>query len=83
MILSIFDTCLLFNKDITTIIGLQTDDSLITDIIGFMEIELRELNIVGLMTKSCEGLVTDYSLDFNDFIITLNDDNNMIINQLK
>ena len=50
-----------------------------------MQIELYELNAAGLVARSCEGLITNYSLNFNGFIITLNDDNNkvMIINQLK
>ena len=45
-----------------------------------MKIESRELNIVELMIRPCEGLATDYSLNFNGFIITLNDDNNIVIN---
>ena len=45
-----------------------------------MKIELRELDIVELITRSCKELVTNYSLNFNGFIITLNNDNNIIIN---
>ena len=44
-----------------------------------MKIELRELNIVELITKLCEELATNYSLNFNDFIITLNNNNSISI----
>ena len=83
MIPSTFDTCLLFNKDMTAIIGLQTDDSLIAGTIKFMEVESRELDTAGLMAKPCERLTVEQSLDFNGFIITLNNDGTMSINQLK
>ena len=45
-----------------------------------MEIESRELDIAELITRLCEGLATNYSLNFNDFIITFNDNNNIAIN---
>ena len=45
-----------------------------------MKIELRELNIVELITRSCKGLITNYSLNFNNFIITFNNNNNISIN---
>ena len=80
IILFIFDIYLLFNKDIITIIDLQIDNSLITSTIRFMEIESRELNIAELITRSYKELATNYSLNFNDFIITLNNNNNIIIN---
>ena len=80
IISSIFDTCLLFNEDITAIIGLQIDNSLIANITEFMQIKSRELNIAKLITRLCEELIIDYSLNFNDFIIIFNDNNNMIIN---
>ena len=48
-----------------------------------MQIELRELNIAKLITRSYEELIINYSLNFNDFIITLNYNNNIIISQLK
>ena len=80
MISFIFDIYLLFNKDITIIIDLQTDNFLITNITRFMKIESRELNIAELITRLYEGLITNYSLNFNGFIITLNNNNNIIIN---
>ena len=83
IISSTFDTCLLFNRDIIAIIGLQIDNSLIANIIEFMQTKSRELNTVGLVTRPCEGLTTNHPLNFNDFIITLNNNDNMIINQLK
>ena len=76
----IFDTCLLFNKNISAIIDLQIDDSLIASITKFMKIESRELDIVELVIKLCEGLIMNYSLDFNGFIITIDNNGNMIIN---
>ena len=45
-----------------------------------MQIESRELNIAKLIIRLCEELVINYSLNFNDFIITLNNNNNIIIN---
>ena len=45
-----------------------------------MEFELRELDIVGLTARPCEGLAINYPLKFNNFVITLNNDDNMIIN---
>ena len=48
-----------------------------------MEIESRELNAARLMIRSCDRLTTKQSLNFNDFIITLNNDDIMSINQLK
>ena len=83
IISSIFDAYLLFNRDISTIIDLQIDNSLIIDIIKFMRIELRELNIVKLVIRLCEKLAINSSLNFNDFIITLNNNNSIIINQSK
>ena len=76
-----FDTCLLFNNNITTIVNLQTDNSLIADIIEFMNIKSRELYIIDLMIKSCERLTPKQPLNFNKFIITLN--NSITINQTK
>ena len=78
-----FDICLLFNKDMTAIIGLQTDDSLIAGTTGFMQIESRELDTAGLIARPCEGLIANHPLDFNGFIITLNNNDNMVISQLK
>ena len=80
IILFIFDTCLLFNKNITTIIDLQIDNSLIIDITKFIEIESRELNVARLMIRLCDRLTIEQSLNFNDFIITLNSDNIISIN---
>ena len=45
-----------------------------------MQIELRKLNIAKLIIRLYEELITNYSLNFNDFIITLNNNNNIIIN---
>ena len=45
-----------------------------------MEIKSRELNIAKLITRLYEELITNYSLNFNDFIIILNNNNNIIIN---
>lgn len=78
---STFDTCLLFNDNMTAIIGLQTNDSLIADTTEFMNIESRELHAAGLVAKPCERLTPDQPLDFNGFIITL--DGNIRINQIK
>ena len=80
MISSIFDTCLLFNKNITAIIDLQIDDSLIANITKFMEIESRELKAARLIIRLCDRLTTKQSLNFNNFIITLNNDNIISIN---
>ena len=80
---STFDTCLLFNNNIITIVDLQTDNSLIADIIKFMNIKLRELYVVDLMIKSCERFTPKQSLNFNDFIIILDNKNNITINQIK
>ena len=76
-----FDTCLLFNNNIITIVNLQINDSLIVDIIKFMNIKSRELYIVDLMIKLCERFTSKQSLKFNKFIITF--DNNIKINQIK
>ena len=45
-----------------------------------MEIKSRELNSVELIARLCEGLATNYSLNFNNFIITLNNNTNISIN---
>ena len=78
-----FDTCLLFNDNIITIVSLQIDDSLIVDIIEFMNMKSRELYVVDLMIKSCERLTSKQPLNFNNFIITLDKEDNIIINQTK
>ena len=83
MISFTFDTCLLFNNNIITIIDLQTDDSLIADIIEFMNIKSRELHVVGLMIKLYERLTSKQPLNFNNFIIILDNKDNIIINQIK
>ena len=46
-----------------------------------MKIESRELNIVNLIIKPCERLTTKQLLDFNNFIIIINDNilNNIVI----
>ncbi len=79
---STFDTCLLFNDNMTAIVGLQTDDSLIAGTTEFMEMESRELHAAGLMAKPCERLSPEQPLDFNGFVITLGD-NDIEISQLK
>ena len=71
MISSIFNTCLLFNDNMIAIIDLQIDDSLIIDIVKFMKVESRELNVVELIVRLCERLTSKQPLNFNDFIITL------------
>ena len=78
-----FDTCLLFNNNIITIVDLQNDNSLIIDIIEFMNMKSRELYVADLMIKSCERLTPKQSLNFNNFIITLDFNNNIKINQMK
>ena len=45
-----------------------------------MQIKSRELNIAKLITRLCEELTTNRSLNFNNFIITLYKNNNIIIN---
>ena len=77
----IFDTCLLFNNNITTIVDLQIDDSLIVDIIEFINMKSRELFIVDLMIKLYKKLTSKQSLKFNEFIIIFN--NNIKISQMK
>ena len=79
----IFDTCLLFNNNIITIVDLQIDNSFIADITEFMNMKLRKLYVVDLMIKLCERLTSKQSLNFNDFIIILDNKNNIIINQIK
>ena len=76
-----FDIYLLFNDNMITIVDLQIDDSLIADIIEFINMKSRELYVVDLMIKLCERLTPKQSLNFNKFIITL--DNNITINQTK
>ena len=76
-----FDICLLFNNNIIIIVNLQIDNSLIVDIIEFMNMKSRELYVVGLMIKSCEKLTPKQPLNFNDFIIIF--DYNIKINQIK
>ena len=78
-----FDICLLFNDNIIIIVGLQTDDFLIVDIIEFINMKSRKLYVVDLMIKSCERLTSKQSLNFNDFIIIFDKEDNIIINQTK
>ena len=52
----IFDTYLLFNKNIIAIIELQINNFLIANIIKFIKIKSRELNIAKLIIKLCERL---------------------------
>ena len=73
----IFDTYLLFNNNITTIVDLQIDDSLIVDIIEFINMKSRELFVVDLMIKLYEKLTSEQPLKFNKFIIIF--DNNIKI----
>ena len=77
-----FDTCLLFNNNITTIVDLQIDDSFIADTIEFMNMKSRELYVVDLMIKLCERLTSKQLLNFNNFIIIFDKDN-ITINQTK
>ena len=80
---STFDICLLFNNNMITIVDLQTNDSLIADIIKFINIESRELYVVDLMIKLYKKLTPKQPLNFNDFIITFDNKNNITINQMK
>ena len=79
IISSIFDNCLLFNNNIITIIDLQTKDSLIVDIIEFMNIKSRELYVVDLMIKLCERFTSKQLLNFNNFVITLDSKSDITI----
>ena len=65
----------------TVIVDLQTDNSLIADIIEFMDVKLRELHVAGLVARSCERLTSKQPLEFNEFVITLGD--SMRISQFK
>ena len=78
-----FDICLLFNNNMIAIVDLQINDSFIVDIIEFINMKSRELYIVDLMIKSCERLTSKQSLNFNNFIIIFDKENNIIINQTK
>ena len=71
MILSIFDTYLLFNDNIIAIINLQIDNSLIVDIVKFIKVESRKLNAVELIARLYKRLTSKQPLNFNNFIITL------------
>ena len=73
---STFDTCPLFNDNMTAIVGLQTDDSLIAGTIEFMDVESRELHAAGLVAKPCERLTPEQPLEFNGFVITLGEHKN-------
>ena len=75
-----FDICLLFNNNIITIVGLQINDSLIVDIIEFMNMKSRELYVVDLIIKLCEKLTSKQSLNFNNFITIFDFNNNIKIN---
>ena len=70
---STFDECLLFRNDVSAIVGLQTDDSLIAASSEFMKIEARELEAAKLIAKPCEKLNNENSLNFNGFDIELQD----------
>ena len=62
------------------IIGLQTNDFFIVDIIKLINVKLRELYVVELIIKSCERLISKHLLNFNDFIIIFDNNNNIKIN---
>ena len=78
-----FDIYLLFNNNIIAIVDLQTDNSLIVDIIEFINMKSQELHVVDLIIKLCERLTSKQSLIFNDFIIIFDNKDNIIINQIK
>ena len=70
---STFDPCLLFNKHATAIIGMQTDDTLISATDEFMIKEEEELQKAKFIAKPHEKLTIDHPLGFNGFIITRSD----------
>ena len=74
---------MLFNNNIITIVDLQINDSLIVDIIEFMNMKSRELYVVDLMIKLCERLTSKQPLNFNNFIIIFDNKNNITISQMK
>ncbi|SLM38022.1 hypothetical protein LPUS_08085 [Lasallia pustulata] len=71
MILSTFNPCLLYNNHSTTIIGLQTDDTLIAADNAFMVLKQEELEKVKFLVKPYKALKTDGHLEFNGPKITL------------
>lgn len=70
---SIFDIYLLFNDNIIVIINLQTNNSLIANIIEFINLNLRELYVAELVTRLYKKLTSKQFLKFNKFVITLED----------
>ena len=78
-----FDICLLFNYNIIIVVNLQINNSLIVDIIEFIHIKSRELYVVDLIIKSYEKLTSKQSLNFNNFIISFDNNNDIKINQTK
>ena len=78
-----FDTYLLFNNNITTVVNLQTDNSFIVDIIKFINVKSRELYVVKLIIKLCEKLTSKHLLNFDNFIIIFDNNNDIKINQKK
>ncbi|KAI0992847.1 hypothetical protein K3495_g15337 [Podosphaera aphanis] len=80
---STFDECLLFKSDMSAVIGLQTDDSLIAATPEFMKIEAQELKIAGLIAKPCEKLTADHALEFDGFKITFVDSHGLMITQKR
>ena len=75
-----FGICLLFNNNIITIVDLQINNSLIVDIIEFINVKSRELYVIKLITKSYEKLTSRHLLNFNNFIIIFDNNNNIKIN---
>ena len=73
-----FDTYLIFNNNIIIIVDLQTDSFLIADIIEFINVKSREFYVIKLMIKSYKKPTSKQPLNFNNFIITF--DNNIKIN---
>src|SRR5438045_1930342 len=70
---STFDPCLLFNKHATAIIGMQTDDMLISATNEFMVKEEEELQKAKFLAKPREKLTANHPLEFNGFVITQSD----------
>ena len=69
MLPSTFDACLMYRSDGSALVGLQTDDSLISATPAFMIEEEAALQKANFIAKPVEKLTEDHPLDFNGFVI--------------
>ena len=78
---STYDPCLLYSNQPFSVVGIQTDDTLILGDYDFIDKEQAQLQKASFLAKDREQLSIENDLKFNGGVIQLQDDGSITLTQ--